>query len=119
MKKKIIIGLSIFSLTFLLGGIYIISTIETATSKIYNLIILHQVEILREHLLINIKRVQSDLTLKNTRHARSIDTFISNVRNMEHMAEKCFDCHHSEDVQKRLDDLDYELEKYKHTFSNT
>jgi PAS domain S-box-containing protein len=117
MKKKIIIGLSIFSLTFLLGGIYIISTIETATSKIDNLITLHQVEILREHLLINIKRVQSDLNLKNTRHARSVNTFITNVINMEHMAEKCFDCHHSEDVQKRLDDLSNELGKYKKVLS--
>ena len=46
MKKKIIIGLSIFSLLFFAGGVYIIITIEEATSTLDNLIMLHQVEIL-------------------------------------------------------------------------
>ena len=117
MKKKIIIGLSIFSLIFLLAGIYIITTIETATAKLDNLIILHQVEILREHLLINIKRVQSDLNLKNTRYARSIDTVILNVRNMENMADKCFECHHSGDVLERLSDIRNDIDKYKGALS--
>jgi CHASE3 domain sensor protein len=66
MKKKIIIGLSIFSLIFLLSSAYTIATIEHATTKMDNLIKLHQVEILREHLLIQIKRAQSDLYLVNT-----------------------------------------------------
>ena len=61
MKKKIVIGLSLFSLIFFMGGIYIIFTVERATSKLDRLITLHQVEILREHLLISIKRVQSDI----------------------------------------------------------
>ena len=117
MKKKIIIGLSIFSLIFLLAGIYIITTIETATAKLDNLITLHQVEILREHLLINIKRVQSDLNLKSTRFARSIDTVILNVRNMEKMADKCFECHHSEDVLERLSELRNDIDKYKDALS--
>ncbi len=117
MKKKIIIGLSIFSLIFLIGGIYIITTIETATSKLDNLVKLHQVEILREHLLIRIKRVQSDLNLKNTRYARSIDTVITNVKNMETMSDTCFKCHHSTDVTNRLKDLKTEVKAYKNSLS--
>jgi len=57
MKKKIIIGLSIFSWIFFLGGIYMVSTIEKTTAKLNEIIMLHQVEILRERLLIQIKRV--------------------------------------------------------------
>jgi len=38
MKKKIIIGLSIFALIFFLGGIYIIVTIEKTTEKFDQLI---------------------------------------------------------------------------------
>ncbi len=117
MKKKIIIGLSLFSLIFLVCGIYIITTTEESLSKLDNLIILHQVEILREQLLINIKRVQTDLSLKSTRYARKIDTVIGNVRDMEIMAETCFDCHHSEDVQERLSDLIDEIEKYANSLS--
>lgn len=117
MKKKIIIGLSIFSLVFLLGGIYIISTIETATTKLDNLITLHQVEILREHLLIQIKRVQSDINLKNTRYARSIDTVITNVINMENVVTSCFSCHHEEDMLLRLSDLRNDVNEYKQAVS--
>ncbi|MEN8265028.1 MAG: PAS domain S-box protein, partial [Nitrospirota bacterium] len=117
MKKKIIIGLSIFSLVFLLGGIYIITTIESSTATLDNLIKLHQVEILREQLLIQIKRVQSDLNLKNTRFARSIDTVIINVENMEAMSDTCFECHHSADMMNRLKDLKNEVKKYKDSLS--
>ena len=117
MKKKIIIGLSIFSLLFFLGGIYIIATIERATSTLDNLITLHQVEILREHLLIHIKRVQGDLNLQSTRYARSVDTMISNVKNMENMATTCFGCHHSEDIESKLINLRNEIHKYKDSLS--
>ncbi len=117
MKKKILIGLVAISLIFLLGGVYIISTIETATSKLDNLIMLHQVEILREQLLLQIQGVQSDINLKNTRHARNIETVVKNVRNMEQMAETCLDCHHSRDMEQRLSELQDDVEKYKKSVS--
>jgi PAS domain S-box-containing protein len=117
MKKKIIIGLSVFSLIFLLGGLYIIATIESATATLDNLITLHQVEILREHLLLQIKRVQSDINLKNTRYARSIDTVISNVRNMEKISDTCLDCHHNEAMRQRLENLGSEVRDYKKAIS--
>lgn len=117
MKKKIIIGLTIFSIFFLIGGIYIISTIETSTSTLDNLITLHQVEILREHLLIQIKRVQSDIHLKNTRFARKTDTIIANVQSMEYVANSCFGCHHTSDVYHRLTNLKKEIVEYKKTIS--
>ncbi len=63
MKRKIVIGLAIYSVVFLLAGVYVIRTIRTATTNLDRLITLHQVEILREHYLLEIKRVQSDLTL--------------------------------------------------------
>ena len=61
MKKKIIIGLSLFTLIFSFATVYIITNIETTTSRLDNLVKLHQIEILREHLLIHISRVQSEL----------------------------------------------------------
>lgn len=117
MKKRIFIGMSVFSLLFLLGGLYLIINIEMATSTLNNLIKLHQVEIIREHLLIQIKRVQSDLYLKNTRYARGIDTVMTNVGNMTAMSNTCFRCHHSGEVLKNLVGIRNEIENYKDALS--
>lgn len=119
MKKKIVVGLSIFSLLFVSGYIYIVISIEGITSSMDNLILLHQVEILREHLLIQVKRVQADLTLKNTRHARGVDTVIDHVRNMQAVANTCLDCHHSPDVTKELVSLKDQIGVYKDSLSRT
>lgn len=117
MKKKILIGLGVFSLIFFLGGIYIIATIEKATSQLDNLIMLHQVEILRENLLINLGKVHSDFALRKTRHARSTDTIIANVRSMDSMVDSCFQCHHSNNVLERLNSLKDQIEGYKDSLS--
>jgi two-component system sensor histidine kinase AtoS len=118
MKKKIIIGLGIFSLIFLLGGTYIITTIETATSKLDNLITLHQVEILREHFLIQLNRVQSDIHLQNTRYARNANTVAANITNLEDTVKTCFNCHHDEGIQHSLDELRNDVNDYKKAISH-
>lgn len=117
MKKKIVITLCIISLIFLAGGAYIIITIEIGTAKLDNLIKLHQVEILREQLLIKIKKVQSDLILANTRYHRSINTVISNVRDLENSTFTCYDCHHDKYVLKRFENLNKEIGEYKNSLS--
>ena len=117
MKKKIIITLVGISLIFLAGGIYIITTIETSTSTLDRLIMLHQVEILREHLLLQIKQVQADLNLYDTPYARGVDTIVANVKQMDMVAATCFDCHHSPVVTKRLEDLNQQMESFKNAFS--
>ena len=117
MKIKIVISLIIFSLILLIGGYSTITTIEKETSKMNTLIKLHQAEILREQLLLDLKDVQSDLTLKNTRHARSINATIIKVRNLETTLDKCFDCHHSQDISARLDGLNSQIGEYKDALS--
>ncbi|GAB4388371.1 MAG: hypothetical protein Kow0025_07230 [Thermodesulfovibrionales bacterium] len=113
MKKKIVIGLSVFALIFMLGGVYIVMTIEKSTTTLDNLIMLHQVEILREHLLIQIKSVQSDLHLKNTRYARDVNTIVNHAQNMSGIVDTCFGCHHDGDVSERLQDLQNHIQDYK------
>ncbi len=113
MKKKIIITLTLVCLFYVVGGLYIIRTIERSTTTLNNLITLHQVEILREQLLIQIKRVQSDLNLHDTRYARGIDTTVNHVRNMEQVISECFNCHHTEDVAKSLNEFKDETYTYK------
>ena len=117
MKKKIILGLGIYSLFFLLCGFYIIYIIQSATTELDRLITLHQVEILREHYLLQVKRVQTDLTLKDTRHKRSFETVVLNVVNMGRLVDTCFDCHHNEKATERLQDLKKQTETYKEALS--
>jgi signal transduction histidine kinase len=108
MKKKIIIGLSLFTLIFSLVTVYIITNIEATTSKLDNLVRLHQIEILREHLLIYISRVQSEL--KSSGKNNTIIT--TNINNMIKIAGVCFNCHHEENVKKQLVDLNTHIQEY-------
>jgi len=117
MKKKIIIISVVISLIFILAFLYIIITIERGTVRLDNLITLHQVEILREHLLLQVKRVQTDLQVKNTRYARSIDTVVKNVEDMETIADTCFDCHHTAEMEGKFHDLKKDIVVYKEAIS--
>ncbi|MBP2684746.1 MAG: multi-sensor signal transduction histidine kinase, partial [Deltaproteobacteria bacterium] len=117
MKRKVFIGLAIYSVVFLLVGVYIIRTIRSATTNLDRLITLHQVEILREHYLLEIKRVQSDLTLIDTPHSRSFDTVVTHVVGMGRIIDTCFDCHHSTRGMERLNALKKQTERYKDALS--
>ncbi len=117
MKRQIVIGLASFAMVFFLGGIYIVFSIGKATATLDRLILLHQVEILREHLMIEIKKVQADANLKNTRYARTADTFINDVRQMDQVSQECITCHHREDVARRLQDMERQMGLYKNALS--
>jgi PAS domain S-box-containing protein len=117
MKKKIFMAICVVILIFLLGGTYIIISIEISTSKLDHLIVLHQVELLREKLLIHINKVQSDLTLMNTPYASGIETVVDNTRFLKNKSSKCFECHHSNDVMKRLNDLNHAIDQYQDSLS--
>lgn len=118
MKRRIVFGLILLALLFVITGTYIIMRIETSTSALDKLIQLHQVEILRENLLLKIKRVQNNLILKNTRHARGIDNIIDDVRSMDKAVDKCFECHHREDVLETLKGIKNHTEKYKEAINS-
>jgi signal transduction histidine kinase len=109
MKKKIIIGLFLFTLIFSLVTVFIITNIETTTSRLYNLVKLHQIEILREHLLIHISRIQSELKAEGG----DKKIIITTLGNMDKVANACFGCHHNEGVKKQLVDLSSHIQKYK------
>lgn len=98
---------------FFLGGIYIIITIEKATSTFDNFIELHQVGMLREQLLLQIERTQANLNLKDTPYASSMDVIVGNVRNLTEANNTCFRCHHSERIVKEIRGNRELIEEYK------
>jgi len=117
MKRKIITALTVFSLLLLISAVYIITTIEKATTEADNLLRLHRIEILREQLLIHLKRAQSDLYLKNTRHAQSIDTVVAHVQTMDNAVNACSKCHHTTAVLHKLTHLRNQIREYESALS--
>jgi two-component system sensor histidine kinase AtoS len=112
MKKKIIIILSIVSLFFIFGGIYLIKSVETNATRFDELIMFHKVEILREKLLLNIRRAEADLYSQGTKHAESADAVEGHLDAMRNTINVCFECHHEENVLLRLNDLQQQVEQY-------
>jgi len=117
MKRKILIGFGIITVIFFCGSGYIIYTINSSTSRLDDMIMLHQVEILREHYLIQIKRVQADLLLKDTRHPRSFDTFVKDILNMGNIINTCYDCHHGKRIVNKINVLSQRTDDYKNALS--
>ncbi|HUI46118.1 MAG TPA: PAS domain S-box protein [Nitrospirota bacterium] len=112
MKKKIIIILGTVSLLFVFGGIYLIKSIETNAMRFDELLMFHKVEILRENLLLNIRRAEADLYSQGTRHAESAVSVERHVDAMKNTINVCFGCHHQESVLRRLQDLQHQVEQY-------
>jgi two-component system sensor histidine kinase AtoS len=112
MKIKIIIVLSVVCLFFFLGGIYLIRAIEANASRFDNIIMLHQIEIMRERLLLNIRGVQADVYSQGTAHQESIDAIMNHVQVMKTTMQSCFECHHTEIVTERLFDLREQVDQY-------
>ena len=117
MKKRIILALAIFTSIFVLGGTYLIFTIEKATSTLDNLIELHQIEHLRVQLLIYVKETQSDLALQHTKFAGTLKAMVKNVVKMEDQANKCLGCHHTAVITEKLQDLKGQIYAYGEVLS--
>ena len=117
MKKKILLFMGLSLLLASAVGTYLLVTIERRATDLNELIMLHEVEILREHLLVNIRRVESDLYSQNTRHPESIDAVASHVTEMQNTIKTCLECHHAPNVMERLHDLDHQIDQYSQDVS--
>jgi two-component system NtrC family sensor kinase len=117
MKKKIVIGFAVYSFALLLTGAYAVYTIHTSAADLDRMIALHRAETLREHSILQIKRVQSDFALMNTRHARNFDNVVKNVLHMGKTIDECNGCHHAPRGVERLRELKGAVERYKNSLS--
>jgi two-component system, NtrC family, sensor histidine kinase AtoS len=119
MKKQIILLLSISILLAVAGGTYLLVLTERRSSAFGDLILLHQVEILRERLLLDIRKVEADLYSQRTRHPESVDAMVTHVDDMENSVKTCLECHHEESVMARLYDLDHQVNQFSRALSRT
>ena len=68
--------------------------------------------ILIELLLIQVKNAQSDFFLIGTHYAKSRDTVAANLEKMKKVSTACFQCHHESLVKARLENLNYDIDRF-------
>ena len=117
MKRKIVIGFIVLTTIFIAGGLYITLSIDQVISKLQTIITLHQVEILRKGLLTDVKAVQQDFLLEDSPHATDVDLIVQHGEQMAEEVEGCFDCHHSDPSQRKLEGLRRDIYVYQEALS--
>jgi two-component system cell cycle sensor histidine kinase/response regulator CckA len=117
MKKKIIFSLLILFLLFSLGVVSSTVYIQNTTAALERLIKLHQIEGLRQNLLLSIQTVQSELYTVGTPLGHKIDMIIDNVSRLDENAAKCTGCHHEPELDGRLKEVQKHIRDYQDSLS--
>jgi two-component system NtrC family sensor kinase len=102
MKKRILLGFGLLLFLFLMGSVIAAMYITKTTHRMDKLILLHQVEILREDLIIRVHQVQSSLSHSKLRSGGDVDVLIGHVQEMEKAMNSCVGCHHSPELAQGL-----------------
>ena len=102
MKKRILLGFGLLLIIFLTGSIIAVFYITRTTDRMDRLVLLHQVEILREDLIIRVQQVQSHIYRSRIRDSGDVDLLISQVEEMDRTMESCVGCHHSPELAQGL-----------------
>ncbi len=102
MKKPILISFMLLVCLFLTGSVIAWIAVGKTMSKMDNLILLHQVEIMREDLIIHIQQVQSQIVRSKTRNGGDVDVLIAHVQEMDKVMDSCLGCHHAPELMQGL-----------------
>lgn len=117
MKKKIHMGFGLLLLIFLGGSIIATFYISRTTQRMDKLIMLHQVEILREDLIIRVQQVQSHIYRNKIHSGGDVDVLIAQVQEMDRVMDSCVGCHHSPELAQGLIGMRDMANDYKEAIS--
>src|SRR3990172_6598794 len=117
MKRKIVISLFALFLFFIAGASVTILYIKNTTATLSRLISLHQIELLREGLVINLQTVQTDLYTVHTPFGKHLDSIVDHVEKLDHAAKGCSSCHHNPELTRRIKEVQHDIEEYKNALS--
>jgi len=102
MKKRILLGFGLLLSIFLVGSIVAVLYISRTAARMDKLILLHQVEILREDLIIHIQQVQAQISRSRVRSGSEVDVLVSHVQEMDKVMDSCVGCHHAPELTQGL-----------------
>jgi diguanylate cyclase (GGDEF)-like protein/PAS domain S-box-containing protein len=117
MKRKIIASLLLLFLFSASGAGLATFSITNTTTEMGRLITLHQIEHLRQDLIISIQNVQSDLYTVRTMLGHKVDAIADNVMMLSGAAAACSTCHHEPPVEDRIRDVQDRIESYQRALS--
>lgn len=117
MKKRILLGFALLLSIFLVGSIIAVMYISRTTARMDKLILLHQVEILREDLIIHIQQVQAQIARSRIRSGSDVDVLVSHVQEMDKVMDSCLGCHHTPELTQGLLAMRDMAEDYKAAIS--
>ena len=118
MKIKIIIGLIVLSLCFVLGGFYITKAMSRVVNGLQDMMLLQTMGFQRKNLVAQIKELQADLLLKDTPHATDFNTFVQHGEAVSDSIEACHLCHQAESLNIPMTDLRSHVDSYLKRSSN-
>ena len=110
MKKRILLGFGLLFFIFLLGCLTAALYITETTHRMDRLFLLHQVEILREDLIIHVQQVQSHVSRSTVRSSADVDALMASMQEMEKIMDSCAGCHHAPELAQGLQGM-RDLEK--------
>lgn len=118
MRRRIILSLVLLFALFTSGAGISMYYINVTADRLDSLVGLHQVEIMRQNLVIKAQKVQSELYTVNTVFRQELDTVVADVRSLDGAVHACLNCHHEPEIDKRLRELHPLVEEYKKTLSH-
>lgn len=104
-------------LIFLMGSLIAVLYITKTTGQVDRLIMMHQVEILRENLIIQIQQVQANIYRNRIRSGGDVDLLVSHVQEMDKVMDSCVECHHSPQLTQGLQGMRDMANDYKSAIS--
>lgn len=117
MKRKIVVSLLLLFLFFSVGAVLSTLYIRTTTASLERLIKLHQIENLRQDLIMSIQTVQSELYTVGTLLGHKVDTITESVNRLEEKASRCTGCHHAPEIEKKLNQTQSYIHDYEEALS--
>ncbi len=109
MKRKIILSLLSVFIISAVGVAFAALFVRSTTATLSHLINLHQIEDMRQQLIISIQTVQSDL---NSSHA-DLDRITNNVNDLGQRAKQCSTCHHAPYIEGQIEGLQASIRDYR------
>ncbi|MHB8765129.1 MAG: PAS domain S-box protein, partial [Deferrisomatales bacterium] len=117
MRRRVFLALALVFALFALGALAAVAHITRITSSLGHLIELHQVENLRQHLIINVQTVQADFYRVGTSLASGLDFIVDHVAKLDEAAARCGSCHHEPGIARQIAGLEGLLDEYKDALS--
>src|SRR5512143_926081 len=117
MKKKILAGFGLLLAIFLIGSVIAALFITKTTERMDKLILLHQVEILREDLIIHIQQVQANIARNKVLSGGDMDILTAQVQEMDRLMNSCTGCHHSPELTRGLAGMRDMADDYKNAIT--